>query len=382
MIRRIASWLETHWVMPAYSGWLMSGLAIFFFGAATNTMSGWLYVLSGVMLALLAIAALLSERTLRGIRVVRKSIAPVSVGEPITVEILLENHTTTTKSLLQVQDELPTPLGRAIQAIEVIPVGETYHWVYQHPASQRGVYRWNSVSLRTAAPLGLFWCRRYHDAKALVVVYPTVLPLHQCPLIDQMGQDVNQQQLSAYQTNAATEGLTRTLRPYRWGDSIRLVHWRTSARYGELRVRELETYTGGNALTIALDSGNTWEPDAFEQAVVAAASLYFYALNHNISVSLWTAGTGLVRGDQSVLETLAAVQWAEEPYSSDPPDQAILWISQQSHDINRLPTGSQWLVWRSSIPSNEPMAPVSALIHPGLVIQPDQPLELQLQTAP
>jgi hypothetical protein len=42
----------------------------------------------------------------------------------------------------------------------------------------------------------------------------------------------------------ATEGITRALRPYRWGDPIRLVHWRTSARFGDLRIRELEVTLG------------------------------------------------------------------------------------------------------------------------------------------
>jgi len=48
-----------------------------------------------------------------------------------------------------------------------------------------------------------------------------------------------------------TEGLTRSLRPYRLGDPTRLIHWRTSARYGELRVRELEVMTGGKKLLSA-----------------------------------------------------------------------------------------------------------------------------------
>jgi len=38
----------------------------------------------------------------------------------------------------------------------------------------------------------------------------------------------------------ASQGLTRNLRQYRQGDSTRLIHWKTSARLGELQIRELE----------------------------------------------------------------------------------------------------------------------------------------------
>ncbi len=72
---RSTRWLETHWVNPAYIGWILGALALFFFMAATNTLSGWLYVMSGVIFALLAIASTLSTRNLKGIAVTRRPIS-------------------------------------------------------------------------------------------------------------------------------------------------------------------------------------------------------------------------------------------------------------------------------------------------------------------
>ena len=40
-ILRIFDWLETHWATPAYGGWVLIGIGLSFFGAATNTMAGW-----------------------------------------------------------------------------------------------------------------------------------------------------------------------------------------------------------------------------------------------------------------------------------------------------------------------------------------------------
>lgn len=259
MLQRLTNWLESHWVTPAYSGWLLSVLTIFFFIAGTNTLAGWLYVLSGIGAALLAIAALLPRTMLHRIKVRRAPILPVSTGTPLTIELELENPTPQPKSLIQVQDHLPANLAAPVHhAIETLPPRSTYRWLNSIPTERRGVYRWQTVQLRTAAPLGLFWCRRTRTAKAIAVVYPTVLPLKQCPLIDEIGRDASLQFQSDQRSLNATEGVTRSLRPYRWGDPTRLVHWRTSARYGELRVRELETFTGGQELIICLDSAALW----------------------------------------------------------------------------------------------------------------------------
>lgn len=381
--KRTADWLETHWVTPAYSGWLLGGLSLFFFISATNTLAGWLYVISGISFALLAIAALLPERMLRGIQIQRGAIAPVTVGDQLTLELVLANVTKQPKTLIQVEDQLPFVLAPPVStAIETIAPHSSYHWVYHQTAQRRGLYRWQTVSLRTAAPLGLFWCRRSQAAAAIAVVYPTVLPLTQCPLVDAIGRDAREFTHDR-QAQSANNGLTRSLRPYRWGDPIRFVHWRTSARYGELRVRELETLSSGQELIICLDSATRWQPfpphsdfaEPFEQAVVAAASLYFYATHRNLSVGVWTAGTGLIRGSQAVLETLAAVQSGEDVRAEQLPNVPLLWLTPNPLGLATLPPGSRWLLW-----STTHLESVSAH-SPGLLMQPDQPLQLQLQRA-
>ncbi len=385
--KKILEWLETHWVTPAYSGGLLGGLSIFFFVAATNTLSGWLYVMSGVGLALLAIAAILPERTLRQVSVRRAPIHPVSAGDQITVELIVENQSSKTKTLLQVEDLLPAALGKpVIHSIEEIAPNRPHHWIYSQLVEKRGIYRWQTVHLRTAAPLGLFWCRRPRIAKAIAIVYPTVLPLTHCPLIDEMGRDQSLLLNSDRRAQTASEGLTRSLRPYRWGDPIRMVHWRTSARYGELRVRELETFTGGQELVICLDSAFDWLPDAdptqndFEQAVIAAASLYFYACRQSLQVQLWTAGTGLIQGNQAVLETLAETRSGESIQVSSLPTSPFLWLTQNPDSLNILPPGSRWILWQA-IANLNPTTSQNLTVqrNPGILVQPDQSLQMQLQ---
>ncbi len=367
-VLRLTDWLESHWINPAYSAWLLGAMGVFFFFAATNSMSGWLYVMSGVVVALMTIAAILSCQTLRKLSITRRPIQPVSVGEQLTIELLIQNSTRRRKTLIQAEDLIPSVLGTPVgRIVELINPNSSYYWVYQHPATRRGIYRWHEVQLRTAAPLGLFWCRKLFQVNAIAMIYPTVLPLSRCPLIDQLGQQTSLK-LQSQRTKAATEGMTRSLRPYRWGDPMRMIHWRSSARYGELRVRELETLTSGQEIVIALDSGASWEAEAFEEAVTTAASLYVYGDRQNLPIQLWTAGTGLIRGHQSVLETLAEIQPNAEP--SLLPDAAIVWLTQNPNRLSTLPPGSRWMLWGDQAPSS---------IQPGIVVKKARSLQAQLQ---
>ncbi len=88
---KISDWLETNWVTPAYAGGLLGILSIFFFGAATNTMAGWLYVISGMSFALLGMGAVLPERSLRQIKVRRHPIQPITVGDNLAIALVKQH---------------------------------------------------------------------------------------------------------------------------------------------------------------------------------------------------------------------------------------------------------------------------------------------------
>ncbi|MEH1903660.1 MAG: DUF58 domain-containing protein [Nostoc sp.] len=379
ILKPITNWLETRACAPAYGGWILAATAICFFAAGINTMAGWLYAISGISFALLGVAAILPPRSLTNLSITRRPIQPVSAGDDLKVELEICNHTQQAVSLLQVEDMLPFVLGKPVQkAIETIPSQGNYRWVYYHPTQCRGIYRWHTVELGSGAPLGLFWCRRQRDCAAKAIVYPTVLPLTTCPLVDEMGQEKSKRgDLRGRPLQTATTGLVRSLRPYRIGDPTRLIHWRTSARYGELRVRELEMVTGGEEIVIALDSASNWEEENFEQAVIAAASLYFYAQQQQLQVQLWTASTDLIKGDTYVLEALAATTAQEDASSVVPKSYRLIWLTQNSLSLATLPQGSRWVLWPNISSPAEPE--VINREHPGIVLQSAIALQPQLQ---
>ncbi|MDG2990836.1 DUF58 domain-containing protein [Candidatus Synechococcus calcipolaris G9] len=368
-------YLETRWVTPGFGGALLMGLSFFLFAAAVNSMAGWLYVITGVMLALLMVAAITPPRVLKGLAISRLTPAPVHAGDRLSLSIIIENPSGEGRQLLQVQDHVPKTLGTFLEqpplgAIAELPCHGQYRCDYTFTPEERGVFSWQRVSLRTAAPLGLFWCRRFWQIPMTVVVYPRILTLKTCPLLDQLGQDQTQEWRDRQMhRQLSSDGLTRSLRPYRWGDPLRLVHWRTSARYGELRVRELDTFRGGAAITIALDNSVGWAADHFEQAVIATASLVVFSTEQQVPVQFWSHRTGMIQGQSRILRTLAEIH--PEPESHPCPQEPMLWLTAAPKSLKVLPSGSVGLVWgASSLP----------LGMAGKCIDGDRPLILQLQS--
>ncbi|MEC4803929.1 MAG: DUF58 domain-containing protein [Jaaginema sp. PMC 1079.18] len=376
-IQKLSHWLETHWVTPAYGGLVLGGIALCFFGAATNTMAGWLYVISGAILALLVIGAILPPKAIQSLQIRRLPLPPISQGDRFSMTIEIVNPTAQAKTLIQIRDRSPLRLTSPQQTvIEAIPPHTTHRWTYTAIAQHRGIYHWHNLALRSASPLGLFWCERASQATAKVVVYPQVLPLTRSPLLDTLGRDDSWQTDRDRRYQDANEGMTRTLRPYRIGDPTRLIHWRSSARFGEFQVRELETFISGQAVIIGLDTAATWSDALFEQAAIAAASLYFYAHRCQLSVQLWTASTGLIRGHRVVLEALAAAL-PQEAYNQPPPFSNLpwVWLTPQAGGFATLPPGSRG-VW--FVDAENPRLPKTPGQCPILAVNQQEDLKLQL----
>ncbi len=367
----LLAWLEQHYAVPSYAGWVLIGLTLCFWMAAANTMAGWLYVLCGVGVALLVVAATLPVRSLKDLDIERSPLPPVHVGDTLFVGIRLRNRSTQAKGWLWIRDQIPEFLGDTTESVvdEIDPY-QTCPWHYRLEPQRRGLYQWQNIILRTGAPLGLFWSRRVRKASAQVLVYPRLFSLDRCPILDEVGPSARQLQLQQTpSTKAGQEGLTRSLRPYRWGDPMRMVHWRTSARFDELRVRELEFHNGGQTVAIAIDLHCSWHPDDFEGAVSTAATLYDYAVKHLGGARLLTPQGASLQDRQRVLEVLAQV----EPQSlrfETLPTEPVVWLTENPESVQTLPVGSRAIIWNQR----------PSLGYLDINISPDIPLQVQLQS--
>ncbi len=145
--------------------------------------------------------------------------------------------------------------------------------------NRRGVYRWTGATLRWADPFGLFWHTLPLEAPTVLEVYPGThglsLPKLLRPLLSEGGLS---------RTLGLDDPISlRGARPYVAGDPPGRIHWRLSARTGELTVRELER-TASSSLHLHLDTAGN--EVYIESAVRLAASLVQEALELNLPVSV------------------------------------------------------------------------------------------------
>lgn len=135
-----------------------------------------------------------------------------------------------------------------------------------HVAEQRGVFGFLRVGVRSGGLLGVMQAEREQSIPLVrdVHVAPRATPVRWAPQpLSRTAHDVIAARL------AATRGdVARSVRPYVVGDAAHLVHWPSSARSGELVVREMEPpVTTGLAVVVDLR-----QPDGRSDPVEDAAS--------------------------------------------------------------------------------------------------------------
>jgi uncharacterized protein (DUF58 family) len=157
---------------------------------------------------------------------------------------------------------------------------------YPVPTDRRGVVPVGPLRVVRGDPLGLVRVARAHGGSARVWVHPRIHVLSAVPAGIARSLDGR--------IDKVPHGTITfdTLREYVVGDELRRVHWRTSARVGELMVRE-HLDTSLPRLVVLLDDRADAHPgmrhgvaDSFEAACEAAASVVAAAVREDLPVSL------------------------------------------------------------------------------------------------
>jgi uncharacterized protein (DUF58 family) len=158
----------------------------------------------------------------------------------------------------------------------------------------RGRYPLGPLSIRLTDPFGMCELHRAFTAQDVLVVTPQVSPL---PLVQLAGEWAGSGESRARAIATAGEDDAGT-REYRQGDELRRVHWRSTARLGQLMVRR-EEQPWQSRCTVLLDSRavahrGEGPASSFEWAVAAAASLGVHLVRHGYHVRLLTDTGGSV----------------------------------------------------------------------------------------
>ncbi|MGB9377306.1 MAG: DUF58 domain-containing protein [Mycobacteriales bacterium] len=241
--------------------------------------------------------------------------ALVPVGHQASVVLRLENVSLLPTGVMLMEDTLPYTLGgRPRFVLDRVRPREIRTVRYPVRADVRGRYVIGPLSVRLSDPFGMVeMTRRFHSQDTLIVT-PVIHPL---PAVKLGGEWVGGGESRARSVSTHGEDDAAT-REYRNGDDLRKVHWRSTARTGELMVRREEQPWQSRA-AIALDTRTLAHrgdgPGAsFEWAVSAAASIAVHLAEGGYSLRLLTdEGTDLAAptggtGGAVLLNQLAIVQ--------------------------------------------------------------------------
>jgi uncharacterized protein (DUF58 family) len=156
--------------------------------------------------------------------------------------------------------------------------------VVPHEATRRGVFDHVRVQIRTAAPLGVFL--RTRQARVTLHAPITVAPRPLAVGVVVKAVPPSTTVPSEHSVHGSGVDTVRAVRPYVPGDAARLVHWPTSARRGDLAVREHDP-PGNEGLALVVDLNGRAE--SVEVAASRAAGIGRAVLARGGRVVLATA---------------------------------------------------------------------------------------------
>jgi uncharacterized protein (DUF58 family) len=255
---------------------------------------------------------------LRRLSVVRRAPAYVFAGDPLVVDYALENGRRWETALaLFIEDSL-TPADRTVPGATTItprvffprvPGQERVRRQWECASPRRGRYRFRDLDIGTRSPFGIVEHRVTIPLADELLVYPRVGQLTRRWFL--VPRQATENRRGQRHDRSAQQIEYHGLRDYRSGDSPRWIHWRTSARRGELMVKEFEQQNDQD-LAILVDpwlprSKATYEQrEAVEQVISFAATVCLETCRHHGRrlVLGWTGPTPGVRHGPAAVKLL------------------------------------------------------------------------------
>jgi uncharacterized protein (DUF58 family) len=236
----------------------------------------------------------------------------VVVHERSALEVLVKNPT----AHRTMATRMELPIGKAIARFDVpgLSSGSQHDELFSLPTSRRAVIQIGPVRSVRSDPLGLARKEIAWTGTDDLYVHPRIA------MLDRLGsgflRDLEGQTTNDLSNNDVA---FHTLREYVPGDDRRHIHWRTTARVGNLMVRQfVDTRRSHLAIALSTDRTEYASADEFELAVSVAGSLGVRTLQDDQTVTV-LAGTAPLpsRATSLLLDGLAGVE-------SEPGDGGLL----------------------------------------------------------
>jgi uncharacterized protein (DUF58 family) len=207
------------------------------------------------------------------------------VGERMRITYTLRNGSRIPKPWLEIHNPTTLPGGLPGRAITLGGRSER-SWLIRAPLTRRGHFRIEPLHIRTGDPFGFFEAAATVGQGVSVVVYPRLepIPYWRLPAANIEGSHASPER------TLQTTPLAMAVRPYAPGDSMNRIHWRSTARHGEIQVKEFDLEQTADAWII-LDLERTvqtgrGDESTTEAAIRAAAAIADKALAENRAVGM------------------------------------------------------------------------------------------------
>ena len=267
-------------------------LSLFYFVIATNTQTGWLFVLSAFLLGLLFLSWILSRQAIKGLQVEQNFHTDPQRSKPFRIETTLRNTSRTRVQEVHLGLHVPNWASSKKTRAWLVPNlsgGESASTEFEFIPILRGEHQLGPVRLVCGAPFGLFPTSLTYQCEQRFLVHPTIEALpHQKSggkIATTIGELVSPRGLGD------TRNL-RSLRDYHPGDDLRQVHWKASAKTGgnaRLLVKEFHAPAPSKTIIILDNSASGSQAihaQLFERAVTLAASILWAAHREGTSTVL------------------------------------------------------------------------------------------------
>jgi uncharacterized protein (DUF58 family) len=242
------------------------------------------------------------------------------VGDRLEERFTLDNRSWLPALWVEIQDRSTLPDYQASRVTGVSGLS-TSRWHTAGICTRRGLYTHGPTSLLTGDPLGLYTLEIRDPSTATLLVLPPVLPLPtiEIALGGRLGE--GRPRPNAPEPTVSSYG-TRAYSP---GDSLRWIHWRTTARRDDLYVRLFDNLPSSDWWIIldmdqAVQAGEG-ETSTDELGVILAASLADRGVRLRHSVGLVANGQELIwlpplEGEErrwEILRALALLNRGDRP---------------------------------------------------------------------
>lgn len=268
--RAVAAWCRAT-IRPA--GALV--LAAASVGLVAGMVFGWVEAIvagaAALVLLVLALPFLLNARTY-GIELVLDR-ERVVAGTPARAQVTVRNSGS--RAALPGRIDVPIGAGLVEFGVPMLAAGAVSTHALEMPPQRRGIVRIGPATTVRSDPLGLL--RREHafeDVQELFVHPRTVVvPSSSAGLIRDLDGSPTRRLVDADMSFHA-------IREYAPGDARRQIHWKSTAKTGQLMVRQYEESRRSRmAVVLGLAEGEYASDDEFELAVSAAGSLALRAVH-------------------------------------------------------------------------------------------------------